>query len=106
MISAAGEESNLTNIELFVKKLYEPESIAKFVEGAGVVMAVAFDSSVPLSNPLLAQANSEEFRNSVSFVGPTNIPAEVVDNLQAAAGIAWTRASAEEILAAMDAVFE
>ncbi|MCL3863304.1 ABC transporter substrate-binding protein [Actinotalea sp. K2] len=106
MISTSGRDENLDVIRSFVEHLYEPESIAMFVDQAGMVAAAEYDTSQPVSNALLAAANSPEFRDSVTFVQASNIPSTVVENLTRAASIAWTRnASAEQILEAMDAVY-
>lgn len=106
MISVGGQENNLEAVKAFVQYLYQPESIAKFVDQAGMVAAAEYDTSAPVTNAMLAQANSPEFRDAVTFVGASNIPTEIVENLTRAASVAWTtNATVDGILDAMDAVY-
>lgn len=106
MISTRGKDSNLENIKTFVQWLYQPTSIAKFVDQGGMVVAATYDDSGKPNNALLAQAQTQEFRDSVTFVGASDIPTSIVENLTRAASLAWTDgATADEVLTALDSVY-
>lgn len=105
MISSRGAEENLEAIEIFVRYFYEPENISIMVEHTGMNAAAEFDESA-VTHPLAIQAGSTEFRDSVTFVEATVIPADVIENLTRALGIAWTPgATVDDILDAMDAIY-
>lgn len=107
MISAAGAEENLEAIRQFVEFLYDPQQLGHLVsDGNMIVAADAEVSDTTAGSALLTQANSAEFRERVTFVGASNIPTEIVENLTRAASLAWTTgATTDDILEAMDAVY-
>lgn len=106
MISDSGNKSNLANIQKFVEFLYQPDNLAKFVDQGGMVVAADSAVSATPSNALLAQSQTSDYRDSVTFVGASTVPTSIIENLTRAASLAWTKgATADKILAAMDSVY-
>ena len=104
MISKSGAADNLDAIKQFVTYLYTPESLSVMSTDGGMI--VAADAGSDTATGLLAQANGEKFRSSVTFVEATNIPTDVVESVTRAASIAWTKgATVDKILTALDAVY-
>jgi multiple sugar transport system substrate-binding protein len=104
---ASTNSAKLAAIEAFMKYIYQPAEVGKFVTEAAMPPALKATEDAATTNPMLLQVTSQAWLDSVDIVTPTEIPANVASNLTTVLAQAWVPGtSAQTILKSMEDAYK
>jgi ABC-type glycerol-3-phosphate transport system substrate-binding protein len=106
-ISPKGEEK-IDAVRQFVQLMYDPATVASFVDQAGLVPALVTEGDAEAANPLLAQAVADlPGRVDFAVMPDTAVPADKADALIRATSVAYAPGvDAQAVCKEIDAVYD